>query len=257
MQIDQDRIQAILQAEHSFYGYSEIPFRRDDRWSPQWEDLIAPQLSPAMHVLDVGCGKGHFLLELSSNFHFGLGIDNDPAHIQMAEEVKLAEGIQNVDFRLMDYPAEIDQLQPNSFDMLFSIRGPVATAEGLQAAHRLLRPNGLLFCEEIAERHQKEVVEIFDEQSDEDAKHRKVGEIKALIERNGFEVRLAADFYSKWIYPDVYAWVAYISNLWTWLGIPLPEPDDPRIPLFVKRNTIATGEIETTHHTALIAGVRQ
>jgi len=95
MQIDQDRIRAILKAEHSYYGWRDVPIRRDDRWQLQWENLIAPQLSPAMHVLDVGCGKGHFLLELSPSFHTGLGIDNDPAHIQMAEEAKRAEGIQS------------------------------------------------------------------------------------------------------------------------------------------------------------------
>lgn len=43
----------------------------------------------------------------------------------------------------------------------------------------------------------------------------------------------------------------------TWLGIPLPEPDDPRIALFAERNTIATREIETTHHVAWVAGVKR
>jgi SAM-dependent methyltransferase len=258
MQIDQDRIRAILKAEHSFYGYLDIPIRRDDRWSPQWENLIAPQLSPAMHVLDVGCGKGHFLLDFSARFHTGLGIDNDPAHVQMAEEAKHAEGIHNVEFRLLDFPGEVAQLKLGSFDMVVSIRGPVLdTEDGLEEVYRLLRPDGLLFCEEIAEHHQKEVVEIFSDRFCKKAMHRRVDEIRALMEHKGFNVRLAADFFSKWLYPDVYAWVAYISNLWTWLGIPLPEPDDPRIALFAERNTIETGEIETTHHVALIASVKR
>jgi SAM-dependent methyltransferase len=258
MQIDQDRIRAILKAEHSYYGWGDVPIRRDDRWEVGWDNLIAPQLSPAMHVLDVGCGKGHFLLELSPRFHTGLGIDNDPAHIKMAEEAKRAEGIQNVDFLLLNYPGEIAQLQPESFDMVVSLRGPlVDTAEGVQAAHHLLRPDGLLYCQEIAELHHKEVVEVFGEGSRGEESIRKVDEVRVLIERNGFDVRLAADFFSKWLYPDVYAWVEYICNLWTWLGIPLPEPDDPRIALFAERNTIATGVIETTHHVAIVAGVKQ
>jgi SAM-dependent methyltransferase len=258
MQIDQDRIRAILKAEHSYYGWRDVPIRRDDRWKPQWENLIAPQLSPTMHVLDVGCGKGHFLLELSPSFHTGLGIDNDPAHIQMAEEAKRAEGIQNVDFLLLDFPREAARLQPESFDMVVCLRGPVIdTAGGIQTAHRLLRPDGLLYCEEIAELHHKEVVEIFGDSSGGEEMIRRVDEVRALMERNRFDVRLAADFFSKWLYPDVYAWLEYICNLWTWLGIPLPEPDDPRIALFAERNTIATGEIETTHHVALVAGVKQ
>jgi len=55
----------------------------------------------------------------------------------------------------------------------------------------------------------------------------------------------------------MYAWMEYICNLWTWLGILLPEPDDPRIALFAERNTTTTGEIETTHHVAWVAGVKK
>jgi SAM-dependent methyltransferase len=258
MQIDQNRIRAILKAEHSYYGGRDIPIRRDERWIPMWENLIAPQLSPAMHVLDVGCGKGHFLLELSPSFHTGLGIDNDPEHIQMAEEARRAESIHNVDFILLDFPREIAQLQPESFDMVVSLRGPVPdTSEGIQAAHHLLRPDGLLYCEEIAELHHKEVVEIFGDGSHSNEMIPKVSEVRKLMEQNDFDVRLAADIFTKWIYPDVYAWLQYQCNIWTWLGIPLPEPDDPRIGLFAERNTIATGEIETTHHVAWVAGVKK
>jgi SAM-dependent methyltransferase len=259
MPIDQERIRAILEAEHFYYGWHDIPIRRDERWiPPRGENIIAPQLSPTMHILDVGCGNGHFLLDLSTRFHTGLGIDNDPRHIQTAEEAKREAGIQNVDFLLLDYPGEIAQLQPESFDMVVSLRGPVSgTAEGIQAAHHLLRPAGLLYCEEIAELHQKEVMELFGASSHAKEMVPQVDELEALMEQNGFDVRLAADIFTKWIYPDVYAWLAYICHLWTWLSIPLPEPDDPRIGLFAERNRIETGEIETTHHVAWVAGVKR
>lgn len=258
MKIDQDRIREILEAEHSFYGYLDVPIRIDDRWSPRWEGLIAPQLSPAMKILDVGCGRGHFLLDFSTMFQAGLGIDNDPEHIQLAEEAKETRDIRNVEFRLLDFPGEADQLASGSFDMAVSIRGPLLnTEEGLEETNRLLRKDGLLFCEEIAEHHQKEVAEVFGDLLHKRAERRRAEEASELMERKGFEVRLAADFYSKWIYPDVYTWVEYISNLWTWLGIPLPEPDDPRIALFAELNMMETGEIVTTHHVALIAGVKK
>jgi SAM-dependent methyltransferase len=257
MAIDQDRIRAILEAEHSYYGGRD-QIRVDDRWMPYWEHRIAPQLSPAMRVLDVGCGSGHFLLELSSCFQAGLGIDNDPAHIQMAEEAKREEGVINVEFLLLDYPHEIARLQPESFDMVVSNRGPILeTTDGIRAAYHLLRPEGLLYCEEIAELHQKEVEELFGEGSPSDGMIPKVTEIRELLEQKGFDVRLAADVFTKWFYPDVYAWLAYMCNIWSWLGMPLPEPDDPRIARFAERNTTATGEIETTHHVAWVAGVKQ
>ncbi len=113
----------------------------------------------------------------------------------------------------------------------------------------------MIFCEEIADLHHKEVVEIFGVGS-ERGRIPKVSEVREMLEQNGFEVRLAADVFSKWIYPDVYAWFQFICNIWTWLGIPLPEPDDPRIGLFAEQNTTATGEIETTHHVAWVAGVK-
>jgi hypothetical protein len=77
------------------------------------------------------------------------------------------------------------------------------------------------------------------------------------MEQNGVNVRLAADIYTKWCYPDVHAWLLYQCNIWAWSGIPLPEFDDPRIDLFAERNTTATGEIETTHHVVWITGVKQ
>ncbi len=257
MQIDQDRIKAILQAEHSYYGGSDA-IRVDARWYPERQHIIVSQLSPAMRVLDVGCGNGGFLLELNASFHTGLGIDNNPEHIQMAEEAKREQGIHNVDFLLLDYPGEIDRLQPESFDMVVSLRGPVPdNAQGIQAAYHLLRPDGLLYCEEIAELHQREVVEIFGDRFPKKETTCRVDQVKELMEQNGFDVRLTADVFTKWLYPDVYAWVEFVSNLWTWLGIPLLEPDDPRIGLFAERNTIATGEIETTHHVARVAGVKR
>jgi SAM-dependent methyltransferase len=258
MQIDRDRIQAILRAEHSFFRGGDIPYRVDRRWLPYWENLIGPQLSPAMRVLDVGCGTGGFLLELCTSFSTGLGIDTDPEPIQMAQEAKRAKGVENVEFLLLDYPDEVAQLEPGSFDMVVCLRGPLSdSAEGVQAAHRLLRPDGTLYCEEIAEHHQREKMELFEPDTLQRARVREVDRVKTLLEQNGFDVRLAADVFTKWIYPDVYAWLELECCIRASQGIPLPEADDPRIALFAERNTIATGEIETTHHVALIAGVKQ
>ena len=219
--------------------------------------MIAPQLSPAMRVLDVGCGNGGFLLELYASFGSGLGIDNDPEHIRLAQEAKRAQGVQNVDFLLLDYPGEVAQLEPGSFDMVVCLRGPLSdSVEGVRAAHRLLRPDGTLYCEEIGEHHQREKMELFEPDTFRRARVREADRVKELLEENGFDVRMAADAFTKWIYPDVYAWLAIECNIRAWLDVPLPEADDPRIALFAERNTIATGEIETTHHVALVAGVK-
>jgi SAM-dependent methyltransferase len=258
MEIDQDRIRSILQGKHSYYGGREVPIRKDYRWWYPSTDLFALYLSPRMRVLDVGCGDGNILFELSPAVQSGLGIDNDPEHIRLAEEEKQAQSIQNVDFRLMDYPREAVQLPAESFDLVYSMRGPVPDeAEGIQAAQRLLKPEGLLFCEEIGERHLQEVVEIFQQESGWRELSPKGQAVKTLMEQHGFEVRLVEDIFTKWIYPDVYAWFQWQCHIWSWLGVQLPEADDPRIGRFAERATIASGEIETTHHVARVGGIKQ
>jgi len=77
------------------------------------------------------------------------------------------------------------------------------------------------------------------------------------MQRNGVNVRLEANLFTKWIYPDVYAWLEYQCNIWAWLKLALPQPDDPRIGQFAERNTTDTGEIETTHHIVWVAGVKK
>jgi hypothetical protein len=77
-----------------------------------------------------------------------------------------------------------------------------------------------------------------------------------MMEANGFELRMSADLITKRFYPDFYAWFAYICNLWTWLDVPLPQADDPRLPLFAEQNTTSSGEIKVTAHTCWVAGVK-
>jgi hypothetical protein len=83
-----------------------------------------------------------------------------------------------------------------------------------------------------------------------------VEQVRAALERHGVSIRLAADIVTKWYYPNIYEWLQYQCDIWAWLGVPFPDPNDDRIPLFAAQNTIATGEIETTHHVIWVAGVK-
>lgn len=257
MSIDQDRIRFILSAEHSFYGSRNATIRKDNRWHPG-TGLIAAQFLPTMHVLDIGCGNGETLLEHSARFNTGIGIDYDPKHFQMAQKAKLTRAIKNVEFLLLDFPRECKQLPPESFDIVFSQRGPLDdTSSSIQAALNLLRPDGLLFCELIGELHHQEVREFFEYPPSSNQMFRRVEQVRAAMERNGVSIRLAADIVTKWYYPDIYEWLRYQCDIWAWLSVPFPEPNDHRIYLFAEQNTIATGEIETTHDVIWVAGVKQ
>ena len=256
--IDQDRVRCILSAEHSFYGSHNVAIRKDNRWHPGTGNLIAAQFLPTMHVLDVGCGHGETLLEHSTRFETGIGIDYDPNHIQMAQQARVTRDVKNVKFLLLDFPREFKRLPPASFDIVFSQRGPIdETSLSIQAALRLLRPHGLLFCELMGELHHQEARELFKYQLSSNHMTRKVEQARTAMERNGVSIRLAADIVTKWYYPDIYAWLQSQCDIWAWLGVPFPEPNDPRIHLFAEQNTIVTGEIETTHHVVWVAGVKQ
>ena len=258
MTLNLEHIQTILNARHFYYAEQNHPPRTDERWSLGfYTDFMLRHLTPSMHVLDVGCGKGHILMEMVHGFQYGLGIDNDPEHIQMAEEAKRAAGVTNVDFRLLEYPGQAAQLPAESFDLLMSIRGPLPdTLEGIQAAYRLLRPDGLLFCQEIGELHYQEVTEVFGraQEAPEGSGSKRHWD---MLQKNGFDVRLAADNLTKLYFRDIYTWFDYQCNLWTWLGVPLPEADDPRIALMAERHSNPAGEIALTAHVFWIAAVKK
>lgn len=255
--LDRDRIRAILAAPHSYYGSRQAAYRNDSPFFPGSSNLVEAELRPDMRVLDIGCGSGETLLANSGRFAAGVGVDNDPAHLRLAEDARRAQGARNVEFVLLDFPAEAERLAPESFDLVFTQRGPLGFSEyGMRAALRLLKPGGLLFCEMIADLHHQEVRELFDTGPRRNQTIRTSEQARVAMERSGVSVRLCADHVSKRCYPDIYEWLQFQCSIWAWQGVPFPAPGDPRLEWFAERNTTASGEIETTHHIVLAGGVK-
>ena len=256
MSLDQDRLKTILNQKLAYYSRPDI--RKDARLNFFSGEILARELNSSMHVLDIGCGSGSTLLELSERFAAGVGIDNDPEHIHLAQEEKRAMGVENVDFFLMEFPSETAPLGLESFDVVFSNLGPVGDSPAnIQAALKLLKPDGLLLCMEIGELHQPEAGELFGTPAHGNQVIHIGERLRMWMVECGVDIRLCADLVAKWCYKDIYDWFYYQCSIWTWCGVPLPAPDDPRIELFAQRNTNANGEIETTHHVAIIGGVKR
>ena len=229
IKLDQDRLRAILEAEHSFYGSRRAESRRDRRFNPSARDFISAQLRPEMRVLDVGSGNGQTLLENRHRFVSGLGIDSDPAHIRLAEDTLREQGAANVQFRLLDFPESVQELEPGSFDFAFTERGPIGySSYGIQAALRVLRPDGLLFCEMIGNLHHQEVGALFGPGQPRHQMIRTLDQARVAMERNGVSIRLAAEIVEKRYYPNIYEWLQFQCSIWTWSGGSLPSHDDVR-----------------------------
>ena len=208
-----------------------------------------------MRVLDVGCGSGATLLENGHRFASGLGIDDDPAHLRLAAEALQRSGRDNVEFRLLDFREDGQELEAESFDFVFSERGPIGY--GIQAALRVLKEDGLLFCEVIGNLHHQEVNAIFGPSAPHHQMIRALDEVRVAMERNGVSIRIASESVTKRYYPSVYDWLQFQCGIWAWGCGPLPSPDDPRPALFAERYTTTSGEIETTHHVVWTGGVKR
>ena len=257
-ELDHDRLREVLEGDHSYYGSRRVRFRDDSRLRVGAGDLIASQLTPDMRVLDIGCGNGSTLLENCERFASGLGIDNDPAHLALADEALGKGGCDNVEFRLLDFLEDGAGLEPESFDFAFTQRGPIGyNSYGIQAALRVLRDDGLLFCEMIGNLHHQEVAELFGPRQPSNQMIRTLDQARVAMERNGVSIRIASELVSKRYYPDIYEWLQFQCDIWTWSGAQLPSADDVRIPIFAERNTTRSGEIETTHHVVWVGGVKQ
>ena len=257
MELDQDRVRAILEADHSYYSPRPVGTRIDDRFAPSASDLIASQLGPGMRVLDTGCGNGATLLENSHRFASGLGIDNDPAHIDMAQEALRQGDCDSVEFRLLDFREDSSELEPESFDFVFSERGPIGyDSYGIQAALRVLKDDGILFCEMIGDLHHQEAAELFGPGIRRNQMIRTLDQARVAMERNGVSIRIASEIVTNRYYPSIYHWLEFQCGIWAWSGGSLPSPDDARIALFAERYTTPSGEIETTHHVVWVGGVK-
>jgi ubiquinone/menaquinone biosynthesis C-methylase UbiE len=109
--------------------------------------FLLPFLSPAMSLVDAGCGQGTISVGLAKVLPEGrvLGFDTQEAHIARARALAESEGVSNASFEVADlyqasYPDE-------SYDVAYAnaVLSHQADPEGgLAAMTRLVKPGGLV-----------------------------------------------------------------------------------------------------------------
>lgn len=118
-----------------------------DEDSPFWQSFAARTGDP---IVELGCGTGRALAPLAQQGYAVIGLDSSAAMLRRAAKRFAAFGVPANRYRLVeqsmetaagDCPARLVFSALNAFAHL---RTPRAQARTLAAAHRMLRPEGLL-----------------------------------------------------------------------------------------------------------------
>lgn len=115
--------------------------------------LLASGLANAKQVLEVGCGTGIMTCWLAQQIGSNgkvVAIDSSDQQLELAQQKAHAAGLKNIEFkRLSTYDlAELQQ----QFDLVYSRWVLVHLARpvlALQAMYQVLKPGGVLTCEDI------------------------------------------------------------------------------------------------------------
>lgn len=110
-------------------------------------------LQPGMRVVEVGCGSGNIACWVAGQVGPGgsvVGIDNSPGQIEQAREQARARKLTNVEFQVAD--AYSPRLAEATFDLAYCrlvLIHLTRPAEALAAMKSLVRPGGIVACEEM------------------------------------------------------------------------------------------------------------
>ena len=252
---DRERLEVILSADFGYYHGPEPREDIDNRLHPATGEFLVSSLSPDSEVLDIGCGDGSTLLGLSGHVRAGVGIDNDPEHLELAERARQEAAVRNVSFERLAFEELADHGWGERFDVALSERGPVGySVSSVLTALSVLKRGGLLLVEVIGDLHHQEVRQVFGGRRRQPTSV--LDTVSVAFERAGADIRLAANLISRRTYPDIYEWLKFQCSIWSWSGTPLPSTDDPRLHQFARLFGDARGQIVTTHHVVLVGGTK-
>ena len=112
-------------------------------------------LSVVFQVLDIACGPGGWLLDLTTQYpHLrGVGIDISQLMIDYANSLAASQGLPNVQFQVMDAAKPL-KFPDDSFDLVNAriLTGFLSTQQWptlVQECYRILRPGGIIRLTEV------------------------------------------------------------------------------------------------------------
>ena len=109
-------------------------------------------LKPGMRVADIGCGVGQVTVDLAELVGVkGHVVGVDVSRAQLAEAHRLAHQLQLANVSWVEASALSTRLPSGSFDLVYCrylLLHLVEPEAALGEMHRLLRPGGILVCED-------------------------------------------------------------------------------------------------------------
>ncbi|MBR0691406.1 methyltransferase domain-containing protein [Bradyrhizobium manausense] len=109
--------------------------------------FFVPFLTPAMRLLDVGCGPGTITAALAGIVGAAIGVDIEPNAIMVARQLSAHSGATNLSFVEADMttlPFEDDAFDAVFFHAVLYHQSQATLAQTLAEARRVLKPGGVL-----------------------------------------------------------------------------------------------------------------
>ncbi len=262
--IDWPRVQRVLNDSPVLDGYEgyyrqfTVPRRSVAPLVPQTREVLRSALVPEMRILDVGCGRGDTLLDLATQFRWGVGIDESrEVMLAKAKAAKADRAVANVDFSASKAAAL--PFEKETFDLVFSERGPLGYNDvTLKEALRVLRPGGLIFIEMVGELNSWETRLAFEAGYEKPRALASVLEIEGdRLVRHGVRLHTLASRLQLAEFDSIEDWLRYQLYSWSPPGREaFTEARLDAIHSFQKIASDRSGRISITGHTHWVAGTK-
>ncbi|MBD3918413.1 class I SAM-dependent methyltransferase [Paenibacillus sp. PR3] len=125
--------------ESGVYKYPWKSVFDEPRAETIFADKISAFLNEDTRVLDVGCGHGEFTMTFADKTQEVIGIDVVPAYISTAN----GNASQSTRFLVVDADGKMPFLD-DTFDVIYTKKGPWLFHRGLDEGHRILKPGGIV-----------------------------------------------------------------------------------------------------------------
>lgn len=194
-----DELSALIEktAPRRGWDFSRMRTKRQPvPWS--YPDVVRAYLQRSDRVLDIGTGGGERLIEISTHFGSGVGVDADPEMVKIATEN--AQDIPNITFHQDDHRLN---KTPEEFDVILCRHAPYE----VDALHSHLPQGGLFITQQVGEENMSNVKRTIGQAAE--------APVLSLddFERKGFQPLATMEYNVEYVVEDVESLVFWLQAL--------------------------------------------